>query len=302
MTNRWRYVAGYLVLWAAAVSWLRWAGRLDAAEFAAVFVFLGFVFPALAVLASRHAKALPYPIHRPVLEALASVAYLVPIVFVLLYGFDHVAQITAEPLHLFVLTALKLATFVIFPAIIIKAIGGYRIRDMVPLSLKWKDLRPALWMSLAIVLFQAVFGRGVRDIHGAHLSPWVVTIALPLSFLWLLLEVGLVEEFFFRTLLQTRLEAALRSATGGLIVSSLLFGLVHAPGFYLRTTATLETLGPHPSPITAIAFSIAMTSVAGLFLGVLWMRTKNFAVVAIVHAVGDLLPNLVPWVTAFHLR
>lgn len=300
--SRWGYVAGYLALWIAAVCWLRRAGRLDAPEIAAAFVLLGIVFPALAVIATRHAKALPYPIHRSFLEALVSVFYLVPIAVVLVYGFDYVARITAEPSHLFALTALKLATFVIIPAIIIKVIGGYRIGDMVPLSLRWKDLRPALWMSLVILLFQAVFGRGLRDIHGAHLSPWVVTIALPLSFLWLLLEVGLVEEFFFRTLLQTRLEAALRSATGGLIVSSLLFGLVHAPGFFLRTTATLESLGPHPSVLTAVAFSIALTSLAGLFMGVLWIRTNNFAVVAIVHAVGDLLPNLVPWVKVFHLR
>jgi hypothetical protein len=31
------------------------------------------------------------------------------------------------------------------------------------------------------------------------------------------------------------------------------------------------------------------------------MRTKNFAVLVIVHAAVDLLPNLVPWVNTFHL-
>ena len=31
------------------------------------------------------------------------------------------------------------------------------------------------------------------------------------------------------------------------------------------------------------------------------LRTKNFAVVVIVHAAGDFLPNLVPWIKAFHL-
>jgi membrane protease YdiL (CAAX protease family) len=51
----------------------------------------------------------------------------------------------------------------------------------------------------------------------------------------------------------------------------------------------------------AIGYSIVVTSTAGLFLGILWMRTKNFAVVIIVHAAGDLLPTLVPWVRAFHL-
>lgn len=268
------YAAGYLTLWAAAVSWLKWVGHFDVSEIAAASVFLGIVFPALAAFATRHAAALPSPVHRPHLEALVSVSYLVPIAVVLVRGFDYAARITAEPAHLLVLTTLKLSTFVILPAIIIGTIGGYRSRDMVPLSLRWKDLRPALWMTLAILLFQAVFGRGVREIHAAHLPPWAVAVALPLSFLWLLLEVGLVEEFFFRTLLQTRLEAALHSGAGGLILASLLFGLVHAPGFYLRTAATQESLGPHPLMLTAVAFSIAMTSLAGLFLGVLWMHEE----------------------------
>jgi len=51
----------------------------------------------------------------------------------------------------------------------------------------------------------------------------------------------------------------------------------------------------------AVGYSIVVTSLAGLFLGVLWMRTKNFAVPVIVHAAGDLLPNMVPWVKAFRL-
>jgi membrane protease YdiL (CAAX protease family) len=50
----------------------------------------------------------------------------------------------------------------------------------------------------------------------------------------------------------------------------------------------------------AVGYSIVMTSLTGLFLGVLWMRTKNFVVLVIVHAAGDLLPNLAPWMRAFH--
>ena len=102
-------------------------------------------------------------------------------------------------------------------------------------------------------------------------------------------------------LLQERLAAALRSPWGGLVVAAVLFALVHAPGFYLRPAATQEALGSHPSLFMAVGYSIVLTSLAGFFLGVLWMRTKNLAVLVIVHAAGDLLPNLVPWVKAFHL-
>jgi membrane protease YdiL (CAAX protease family) len=156
-------------------------------------------------------------------------------------------------------------------------------------------------MSLAAVLMQSLLGRGLRDIRGAHLPLCVLVVAAPLSFVWLAVEVGIVEEFFFRVLLQERLAVALRSPWGGLVVATVLFGLVHAPGFFLRPSATQEGLGSHPSLLMAVGYSIVLTSLGGLFLGVLWMRTKNFAVLVIVHAAGDLLPNLVPWVKAFHL-
>ena len=179
--------------------------------------------------------------------------------------------------------------------------SGYKINELAPVSLTRPALRPALWMSLAVLLMQSFLGRGLHDIRSAHLPVWVIVLAAPLSFAWLAIEVGVVEEFFFRVLLQQRLAALLRSSWGGLVLAALLFGLVHAPGFYLRTAATQESLGPHPSLLMAVGYSIVMTSLAGLFVGVLWMRTRNFAVVIIVHAAGDLLPNLVPLVKAFHL-
>jgi hypothetical protein len=100
---------------------------------------------------------------------------------------------------------------------------------------------------------------------------------MPLVFLWLVLEVSVVEEFFFRVLLQSRLSAALRSELGGIVLMSLIFGLVHAPGLYLRTSVTQEGLSAHPSFPMAVGYSIVITSVAGFFLGVLWARTRNFA-------------------------
>lgn len=84
-----------------------------------------------------------------------------------------------------------------------------------------------------------------------------------------------------------------------IVFMALLFGLAHAPGLYFRSAATLEGLGPHPSWLVAIGYSIAVTSVAGIFLGVLWMRTRNLLVVMLVHAAGDLLPNLVQFVRAW---
>jgi membrane protease YdiL (CAAX protease family) len=295
------YVGAYFALWMAVFMLLRIFEGFEASEALAALVILGVIFPALAMLATRRVSAPPHVVRQPGVETVVLVMYLVVIAWVLVSGFGRIAHIRTEPLYSVVLLGVKLVTVVGFPAAIMLALGHYRIAELLPVSLKWRDLRPALWMSLAALLMQSTLGRGLHDIREAHLPVWVLAVATPLSFAWLMIEVGVVEEFFFRVLLQERLAAVLRSPWGGLVVAAVLFGLVHAPGFYLRTAATQETLGSHPSLLMAVGYSIVLTSLAGLFLGVLWMRTKNFAVLVIVHAAGDFLPNLAPWAKAFHL-
>lgn len=158
-----------------------------------------------------------------------------------------------------------------------------------------------LSMGFLLLIFQSVAGRGMRDIAAAHVDGSTLVWGFPLAFVWLMLEAGVVEEFFFRCLLQSRLSAALRSELGGIVVMALLFGLMHAPGLYLRTGVTQEGLPPHPRLWMAIGYSIVITSMAGFFLGVLWARTRNFVVVVMVHAAADLLPDFLPTLRSFHL-
>jgi len=153
-------------------------------------------------------------------------------------------------------------------------------------------MRPFFGMLLLVLGFQAVFGRGLRDIVQAHLPAATLAIGFPIAFVWLALEAGIVEEFFFRALLQSRLSRALRSELGGIVLMSLLFGLAHAPGLYLRAGLTQEGLLAHPPLLMAVGYSIVITSVGGFFLGVLWARTRNFALIVLVHAMADLLPDL----------
>jgi len=294
-------VGAYFVLWAAVFVLLRKFEGFETSEALAALVILGVIFPALAMLATRRVSALPYVVREPGVETAVLVMCLVVIAWVLVSGLGRVARIRTEPLHLVVVLGVKLVIAVGFPAAIMLAVGHYRLVELVPISLKWRELRPALWMSLAALLMQSFLGQGLHDIREAHLPVWALAVATPLSFAWLIMEVGVVEEFFFRVLLQERLAAMLRSPWGGLVVAAVLFGLAHAPGYYLRAAAAREAPGSHPSPFMAVGYSIVMISLAGLLMGVLWMRTKNFVVVVLVHAAGDLLPNLVPWVKAFHL-
>lgn len=295
------YVGAYFGLWAGVFLLLRSLYRFEASEALPALVILGLIFPMLSLLATHRVSALPHVVNRPRFETVILVAYLAVIAVVLVAGFGGVARITTEPLHSLVLLGVKLTTFAVFPAATLFALGRYRIRELIPISLNRAELRPALWMSLAALLMQSFLGHGLQDIREAHLPAWVFAVAAPLSFAWLVIEVGVVEEFFFRVLLQERLAAVLRSSWGGLVAAALLFGLAHAPGLYLRPAATQEAIGAHPTLLLAVGYSIVVTSLSGLFLGVLWMRTKNFAVVVLVHAVGDFLPNLVPWIKAFHL-
>jgi membrane protease YdiL (CAAX protease family) len=295
------YLGGYLALWASALVLLRTYEAFEVSEALIALVILGFIFPALAWLVTRGVSALPYSVHQPRIESLFLVAYLAVIAWVLTSGFAAIARIGAEPLHSLLLMSVKLLLFVIVPAVTISVLGRYRISELVPISLTWRNLSPALWISLAALLMQSVLGRGLHDILAAHPPAWVLVVATPLSFVWLMLEVGVVEEFFFRVLLQERLAETLRSTWGGIVAAALLFGLVHAPGFYLRPGGSFEALGEHPTLVFAIGYSIVLTSLAGLFLGVLWMRTRNFAVVVIAHAATDFLPNLLPWSRSFHL-
>ena len=290
------YVAAYFGLWMAALLLLRGLYGFELGEAIAAFVILGLALPALSLLSTRGVNVLPHAVVRPLRESTFLLAYLAVIAVILVWGFGGVARITSEPAHTIVLLALKLGAFVVVPAVIMLATGPYRLRELAPVSLTWSALKPALWMSLAVLIMQMLLGRGLQQIRQSHLPVSVIALAAPLAFAWLVIEVGVVEEFFFRVLLQERLSMALRSPWAGLVVAALLFGLVHAPGLYLRPAATQEAVGLHPSLLLAVCYSIVMTSLAGLFLGVLWMRTKNFAVVALVHAAGDLLPNLVPWI------
>jgi len=116
-------------------------------------------------------------------------------------------------------------------------------------------------------------------------------VGLPLCFVWLVFEVGLVEEFFFRAVIQSQLAAAFKSEVSGVVLMSLIFGLAHAPGFIFRHAGEVEGLGSNPSAIDAIAYSIVVLAVSGITFGIIWARTKNLFALMLIHAAGDLLPN-----------
>ncbi len=292
------YLLGYLAVYGTSLFLLHRVEHFGLSEPLLVLLIVGVGFSALAWWFTRRVAPLSFLVRQPSREATLLTVYLVAVAAFIAWGLGIIETgVPSEPLKSVTILAAKLAVFVLIPLAVFHRLWGYGIRDFLA---PWPELRqhsrPALWMALVMILFQLIGGRGLSEIRHSGSAPWALILGIPLAYAWLLIEVGLVEEFFFRALLQSRISAWLRSEVGGIVLTSLLFGLAHAPGLYYRTGKTLEAVGSHPSWLMAVGYSIVITSVAGFFLGVLWARTRNLALVMAVHAAGDLVPNLAPMV------
>lgn len=292
------FLLGYGAVYALVLSLLHRVEHFGLSEPLMVLVIVGIGFSALSWWFTRRATPLPFAVKEPRREAMLLAAYLVALAGFIAWGLGTIeSDVHTEPLKSVVILGAKLAAFVLIPLVVFRKLWGYRMGDFLfPSPQGWQRLSAALWMGLIMILFQLVFGRGLSEIRNSGLPLWALIVGIPAAYAWLLIEVGLVEEFFFRTLLQSRLSAWLGSEVGGVVLMSLLFGLAHAPGLYYRSGKTLEAVGPHPSWLMAVGYSIVITSVAGFFLGVLWAKTRNLLLVMAVHAAGDLVPNLAPMV------
>ena len=295
-------LAGYIALYVATLyAMSRW-GRFDPSDALAVAVLLGLGFSVVAWAVTIGAKALSCAVNQPAPELIVLAIYFVALTAFVTWGFDGLRRtFPADPAQAYALVIAKLAIFVALPFWIMRSRFGYRWRELAPSSFRPRQVLAMVAMSGLFLAFQAVAGRGLRDIKAAHVHAQTLLWGMPIAFLWLTLEAGVVEEFFFRVLLQSRLTAVLKSELGSIVVASLLFGLMHAPGLYLRTSLMQEGLPPHPPLWMAVGYSIVITSVAGLVFGVLWSRTRNFALLALVHGAADLLPDFLPTMRALHL-
>ena len=63
----------------------------------------------------------------------------------------------------------------------------------------------------------------------------------------------------------------------------------------LRGAHALEGMSQVPDALTACAYAIVVVSPLGIMFGVLWARTRNLWLLAVLHGWVDLFPNLAPW-------
>jgi membrane protease YdiL (CAAX protease family) len=280
-----------------------WRNKSFAPEDAiSVLVIFGLAFPLLAWVTTLRASPLTLAVRRSAAEMWLLFACLIGVTLYLVWGpalsemLVPAGWLASERGRFFMVLARKLIVFVAIPFVLFRAVFGYRLRDF---GLQLAGLRAlagnhlpvVLALSAVILVFQFFVGSGAAPIRRGEFQASQLVVGLPICFAWLFLEVGLVEEFFFRALLQTRLAAWFRSEVTGVALMALLFGLAHAPGFILRHAGLQDAIGANPSPADSIAYAIVVLSVGGLCFGIVWARTKNLFAVMTIHAATDLLPN-----------
>jgi membrane protease YdiL (CAAX protease family) len=303
---------GGLVLYGASFAMLLRNRNFEPGGALIVLVLFGIIFPALAWLATIRAVPLSISVHPTAREMLVLVACIVGLSLYLVGGpqwiNDHLPQtwIDSPQIKFFITLAKKLIVFVLIPFGIFRFVFGYRLRDF---GIQKEGLRALCRNHLPMVLvvggallaFQFFLGNGAAPIRQGKFSAYQLLLGLPLCFAWLFIEVGLVEEFFFRALVQSRLAAWFKSEISGVVLMSLAFGLAHAPGFIFRGAGAVEGLGANPTALEATAYSIVVLAVSGILFGVMWARTKNLIALMLLHAAGDLLPNFAEFVNIWQI-
>lgn len=296
-----------LLLYGAAFGVLSQNKSFEAGGAIIVLVLFGVVFPCLAWIATRRAAALSISVRPNGWEMIVLAAYIIALSLYLIGGPQWIDQhlprswVDSARIKFFITLIKKLIVFVAVPFAIFRFGFGYRPRDFgIQLEglrlLRRNHLPVVLVVGGALFAFQYFLSNGGAAFRHGNFTVYQLLLGVPLCFIWLLFEVGLVEEFFFRALVQSRLAAAFKSEVSGIVLMSLVFGLAHAPGFIFRHGGEMEGLGSSPSALDAIAYSIVIIAVSGIAVGVIWARTKNLFALMLIHAAGDLLPNFADFI------
>jgi len=297
-----RVLAIGLILYGCAFALLLGNKSFEPVEAIVVLVVFGGIFPVLAWASTLRAVPLSISIRPNTSALIALTGYVILLSLYLIGGpqwidqhLPHSWSDSARTKFLIGL-AKKLIVFVAIPFAIFRFGFGYRARDFGIQreglrALRGSHLPVVLVVGAAFLCFQYFFSGGGAAFRREHFTAFQLLVGLPICFVWLFVEAGLVEEFFFRGLVQSQFAAALKSEVSGVVLMSLIFGLAHAPGFIFRHAGEVEGLGSNPSALDAIAYSIVVLAVSGITFGVIWARTKNLFAVMLIHAAGDLLPN-----------
>jgi membrane protease YdiL (CAAX protease family) len=144
-----------------------------------------------------------------------------------------------------------------------------------------KALLPGLlaFMMMSPAIFLSLSPTQADKLQDLMNYPVKLAVMISVGFVLMLATAGFTEEVFFRGIMQVRLSRWLGSDIRGCLFASFLFGIYHLP--YAFFDVSWPTHGNWLWAVTAV---MTEQMVAGLLLGVLWMRTHNLGASVLCHA------------------
>lgn len=288
---------GYAALWGGFVAYLFAQGSESWFTAVLVAAIFGLALSGIAWLLTRGAAAPPIEVSRPALESGAVLLYLALVYAVLFTGYGMSAAraaLPAGPQQELLVMALKLAAHIVLPALLLVALGA-KLTPLLQAGLKGRKFwRTFIVLGAAILALLCVVSPSLSEIAATNTPAAKLALVAPVSFVWIAVEAGLNEEFLFRGVVQTRLTAFFRSSWAGVIATSVLFGLAHAPGLFLRGGPDVD--GWSTDPLQVIAYTIGVLTPISLLFGLIYARTKSLLLVVLLHGLVDVLPNMAEFI------
>lgn len=302
MTVQTWIVVVYIILLLASI-WLAWrqGKSFPFGESIVVLAIVGAGFTGLVYLSTLFLDTQPLQLDVSAGELIFVLAYVVVIAALLVFrrGSEKGNGFIAKKASVL---AFKLIFFVAIPFAALRLLWN---ASWASLGFHAGDVKGQLLSAAILILFIGGFnllvGSAAKPLREKQFTAKQAALGFGIAFLWNALEVGLVEEFFFRSFLQTRLIAALGSPLAGICLASLLFGLAHAPGIYLRKADKGGPLGESPTLLNSILYTVIVLSPAGWFTGLLYWKTQSLLAPILLHAAVDAVANTTEFIEGLKL-
>ncbi|MBV9670442.1 MAG: hypothetical protein JOZ43_05750, partial [Acidobacteriales bacterium] len=164
------WLALYGALWAVCLLVLRGRANQSVAQLVVIFLVLGVGFSVVAVVVTLGYEPLSPRVRAPREEVgvLLGCLLVFGVYFAFLSPFI-TRGFPGEHSQQWLTLVIKLLMFIAIPSALFLLLFGYELRDLMPMSWSWRKLLPALWLGLAMIGFQIVFGSGLNEIRESNL-------------------------------------------------------------------------------------------------------------------------------------
>lgn len=213
--------------------------------------------------------------------ALACIAFLWPLALFLLSAMGDQAQLVRDIWGL-----AKPIVFLALPWVILRVLRPREDRDPFRLRTAWWPREGWRWLAPipAVLVFSWLYVLGPFAAPLPQPADYPDPVYLAVGATLTFFTANVLEEVFFRGMLQTRLEA-LFGRWPGILLASLLFAWLHLPTHGQAASAWAGL------PLTLGAI-VAFQGMFGLFTGYLWARYRNLWAPIAAHTAMNTLPLL----------